>query len=94
MTDDKQKDMDDNRNSDFEAEGIIIESISAKEELEQDLSTPQTKEEEAALFKAIGVEIPEKIIEEPKPTTDSLKKELDSGGIELLRTEPLGDEEL
>jgi len=78
----------------LEAEGIIIESISAKEELEQSLSTPQTKEEEKALFEAIGVEVPEKITREDDPTTDTLKKELNSGGIEVLPTEPLEEGEL
>lgn len=77
----------------LEAEGIIIENISVKEELEQNLNTPQTEEEERALFEAIGVEIPKKTIKESGPTTNTLKKELDSGGIEVLPTEPLEDGE-
>jgi len=81
-------------NSVLESEGIIIESVSLKEELEQDLNTPQTKEAEKELFEAIGVEIPGEITEEVEPTTDTLKKELGNGGIEVLPTEPLGDDEL
>ena len=92
--DDEVKNKKEEARSALEAEGIIIESISAKEELEQNLNTPQTKEEEEALFEAIGVEIPEKTVGEDEPTTDTLKKELNSGGIEVLPTEPLRDEEL
>ena len=73
----------------LESEGIVIESISAKKELEEDLNTPQTKQEERALFDAIGVEIPKETQEDSDPSTDVLKKELNSGGIEVLPNEPL-----
>jgi hypothetical protein len=90
---DKKTNEDEETMSVFEAEGIVVESISAKKELEQSLSTPQSKEEEKALFDALGVEVPKKTMEEDEPTTDTLKKELNSGGIEVLPTEPLGEGE-
>ncbi len=90
----KEEEIKKETSSVLESEGIVIESVSLKEELEQDLNTPQTKEAEKELFEAVGVEIPEKIPEETEPTTDALKKELGSGGIEVLPTEPLGDEDL
>lgn len=93
MKDETQKVTDDTRSA-LESEGIIIESISAKEELEQDLNTPQTKEEEKALFDAIGVEIPKEPQESSDPTTDALKNELNSGGIEVLPSDPLENENL
>ncbi len=95
MTDNKkEEETKEEANSILESEGIVVESVSLKEELEQDLNTSQTKEAEKELFEAVGVEIPEKTTEEAEPTTDTLKKELGSGGIEVLPTEPLGDEEL
>jgi len=92
MTDDNTK-SDKDAMSALEAEGIIIESLSVREELEQSLNRPQTKEEEKALFDAIGVEIPSRNIRDDEPTTDNLKKELNNGGIEVLPTEPLGEGE-
>jgi len=94
MSDNEEQKIKEEESSVFKSEGIVIESVSLKEELEQDLNTPQTKEAEKELFEAVGVEIPKKTIEEVEPTTDTLKKELGSGGIEVLPTEPLGDEEL
>ena len=92
MVDETKK--DEEARAELEAEGIIVENISIREELEQSLNTPQTKEEEKELFDAIGVEIPKNTVEEPKPTTDVLKKELSAGGVEVLPTEPFGDEEV
>ncbi|HED05567.1 MAG TPA: hypothetical protein ENI61_02645 [Ignavibacteria bacterium] len=91
---DKKNNTDEEAIAAFEAEGIIIESVSARKELEQSLNTLQTKEEEKALFDAIGVEIPKKNVPENDPTTDTLKKELNNGGIEVLPTEPLDDSDL
>ncbi len=94
MPDNEEQKIKKEESSVFKSEGIIIESVSLKEELEQNLNTPQTKAAEKELFKAIGVEIPDKITEEIDPTTDTLKKELSSGGIEVLPTEPLEDGDL
>ncbi len=93
MSDNEEQKIKEEESSVFKSEGIVIESISLKEELEQDLNTPQTKEVEKELFEAVGVEIPEKITEEVEPTTDTLKKELSIGGIEVLPSEPLGGDD-
>jgi hypothetical protein len=92
MTDNKEKKDEDKAISALEAEGIVIENIALKKELEENLSTPPTKEEEEKLFEAMGVEIPKTTIEPAKPETATLKKELDRGGIEVLPTKPLEDD--
>jgi len=81
--------------STLEAEGIIVENINPmQEDLEKEIGALQTKEAAQELFDAIGVEAPKTITEPEKPRSYRLKEELNKGGIELLPTEPLEDEEL
>ncbi len=95
-TDKKKIDEESNdSNSTLRAEGIIIEKVDPiQEKLEEEIEALQAEGEEKELFDAIGVEIPKKSVELEEPEADQLKKDLNKGGVELLPTEPLGDEEL
>lgn len=78
----------------LEAEGIIIENTTARDELEEDLNKLQTEDEERKLFEAIGVEMPSATVDIEEPTTDTVKEELNDRGIEVLPAEPLEEDGL